>query len=175
MFSKCRHYRPFTSPEMDKLLVAMLRPGVEKEIVCAESSKYKLPFADEDLKELLHIVADFTSPPKRSKTRYQEALAYFKNNPEKLQDPDYQTIFKMLFLGFGSNHDLLKELESHRNFSGKLAAFLESTYKHYRFKIFCNHAVLFFRWPTIFQAIVLNKAFTRLHYQKFATFSLVKL
>ena len=122
-------HRPFIPPQMHKIFLAMnkLIPSMnshEKKAVCAEASQFNVDLPNEEFKEILHLVS---SP----RCVHQEALAYFKNHPEKLKDPDFQTLFKILFFSKGIATGLEQELREHNTFSDNLASFIASSYKHY--------------------------------------------
>lgn len=113
-------YRPFSSPKMQDLFNAIEKYAendrnnlTEKNVVCDQAALHKVDMPDEEFRELIHIV-------NTQAYRKIEALAFFKNHPEKLKDPDYQTFFKLFFKG-GVNSTLLPQL----------AAFLQNAYTHY--------------------------------------------
>lgn len=118
-------YRPFHSAQMKKFIAFMVEKNHrldwnrkfsidEKELLSIDPNK-DFP---EQSKELEHI---FTKSNKIA-----EGLEYFYRHPEKLADPDYQTLFEIFLF----NEGYLKEELGKSGFSTLLNNFLKEQIKH---------------------------------------------
>lgn len=95
----------------------------EKNLLSTLTKDNDTGLKEEEYEELLHLVID--------KDRFQiiEALEYFTKHQNKLQDPDYQTLFKLLFF----ERDLLTNaLKHHTLLEEKLASFLQTAFHAYQ-------------------------------------------
>ncbi|MBA2367894.1 MAG: DUF3638 domain-containing protein [Candidatus Protochlamydia sp.] len=118
-------YRPFSSPQSKALFKALQNfagyNSNEKKALCAEAVSHHLDMPDEDFRELMHIVTTTTM-------RKQEVLAFFQKYPEKLKDPDYQAIFKILML----NNANMQKIRPSETITSHLASFMKNSFTHYR-------------------------------------------
>lgn len=89
------NFRPFQSQDLEKLVAKALtsRCYSEKQLLSGTVTDLGITMPDEEYKELSHL---FIKPHYNNKP-HVKLLAYFTKHPEKIKDPDYQTLFTILF------------------------------------------------------------------------------
>lgn len=117
-------YRTIASTELKELVDFILNDGTslnEKGLLSLDVKDYpNIKMLDEDFKELVHLFLPESRTLSVSKT-----LEYFTKYHQKLLDPDYQVLFKILV--FNSKHI---SKEDHPVFVQKLEAFFAENLEH---------------------------------------------
>ncbi len=118
------HFRPFESKQMEAFFHYIVkhsssRPD-EKTLLADHVAQHNIPLSDEWFKELAHL---FTSKT----LQLSKALGFFMQHAAKLQDPDYQTLFEILFF----RPPLLEEISTkNSDFGKRLQTFIEGQIHH---------------------------------------------
>lgn len=126
-------FRPFISEALHKVMlqsaywIESRSLHHEKFLLKEDVEKLQIKLTKEEIQELLLINGS-------SNLWGVDALAYFTRHPEKLKDPDYQTIFKILFFPFSFEYysreirSLFNEIKANPTFGKDLSEFVRQQY-----------------------------------------------
>ena len=141
-------YHPFHSSEMRDLASILSPPRAEKNILSDGGKDIVKPcgMTDELLEEVRLLTTSKT-------TKIAKTYAFFVKHSSKLADPDFQTLFQLLFF----DHGLLQDEMQQAGFASSISEFLHSRLAHYMTNRDISTSVFLLRMIRLFQGFSSNQ------------------